>query len=549
MLAEANDAISVPMALAGRVVTMDAKHRVLDTGVVYARDGRIIDVRQASAAAPAGFEDIRPVQTGGTIFPGMIELHNHLPYGVLQLWQVPKKYGNRDQWSGSSTPDYHRLISGPMGVLGRNEDVVPAVVRYVELRCLLGGTTTSQGVALASNAGIVKHYRGLVRNVESTGDPDLPPAATHIADIAATDAEHFLARISGKQKIILHLAEGTDESARRHFLALQYAQDKWAITPNLIGIHCVALKPDDFAILAAHGGSMVWSPLSNLLLYGGTADLGAALSHGVPVALGSDWAPSGSKNLLGELKVARLAAHALGVALSARDLVAMVTTTPANMLGWDKQVGSLEAGKLADLIVVSNTDDKPYDTLLNATESDLSLVMVNGVPRSGTKKLMTKLGVRGGQPITVGGHQQVLNLAEISADPAVQAVSAAEAITRLEKALADLGNAALVFEAIADPTRADLPSPGHSWLAVEGVIDNHMSSRPHLAYLGQFTGPNFRGNSLPARAAAAKAPDPLQALTLDPLTAVDNGGFYDTLGNERNLPPDVRDALSALKPH
>jgi cytosine/adenosine deaminase-related metal-dependent hydrolase len=56
------------------------------------------------------------------------------------------------------------------------------------------------------------------------------------------------------------------------------------------------LQPADFAILAGHSGSMVWSPLLNLLLYGQTANLGAALAAGVSVALGSDWAPSGSKN-------------------------------------------------------------------------------------------------------------------------------------------------------------------------------------------------------------------------------------------------------------
>ena len=51
---------------------------------------------------------------------------------------------------------------------------------------------------------------------------------------------------------------------------------------------------------------MVWSPMSNLLLYGGTADIAAALAAGVRIGIGSDWSPSGSKNLLGELKVAWL---------------------------------------------------------------------------------------------------------------------------------------------------------------------------------------------------------------------------------------------------
>ncbi len=59
-------------------------------------------------------------------------------------------------------------------------------------------------------------------------------------------------------------------------------------------------------MLASRRSSIVWSPLSNLLLYGGTARVEAAKAAGVTIGLGSDWSPSGSKNLLGELKVAWL---------------------------------------------------------------------------------------------------------------------------------------------------------------------------------------------------------------------------------------------------
>ena len=532
-------AISAPIALGGRIMTMNDQGTVLDDGVVYARDGAITAVLPADAPAPAGYEQVARKATGGTICPGLIELHNHLPYDVLSLWQVPKKFGNRDKWSGPSTPDYHRLISGPMGVLGRNADVVPAVVRYVEMRCLLGGTTTSQGVALASAPGIVTHYRGLVRNVESTGDPQLRPATTHIADVEASAADQFLARISGPQKLILHLAEGVDESAHRHFEALQIDPGTWAITSSLIGIHCVALTAEDFAVFADHGGSMVWSPLSNLLLYGQTANLGAALDAGVPVALGSDWAPSGSKNLLGELKVARLAAPVAGADISARDLTAMATINPARMLGWGEHIGSIEAGKRADFIVVGGTAGDPYEALLDATEAQIKLVVINGVPRAGTHKLMAALGFGNGERIEVGGQMRVLNLAQANADPAVAALSVAEAIDRLEQALA----------ALPDSGPAHLlgitPSPDQALLAVEGVIDNHMSSRPHLPFEGRLTGPNLPGAPT---VAAVGGPLPLPALTLDPLTAVDNPAYYKTLADEVNLPVEVRDGLSALAP-
>ena len=531
-----------PIALAGRVVTMDKARSVVANGVVYVLAGSVVDVRPLGTDPPAGFEGVRVTHTRGTIYPGLIELHNHLPYDVLTLWQVPKQYGNRDQWSGSSTPDYHRLVTGPMAALGASASVTAAVVRYVEMRCLLGGTTTSQGVTLATDAGLVKHFRGLVRNVESTGDPALPPASTHIADVDARDGQKFLERISGDKKLILHLAEGTDDSAHKHFKALEVSPGKWAITENLINIHCVALTDADHAVLAAHGGSMVWSPISNLLLYGQTANVGAAIKHGVPVALGSDWAPSGSKNLLGELKAARLAAPLTGAALSDADLVAMVTTTPAAMLGWDKQVGSIEPGKLADLIVLRGASGDPYAALVNATEESITLVMINGHPRAGTPLLMRtfELGPNT-ETVTVRGEDRVLDLTESTADPDVAKLGVTEAETVLRQALHDLPNQAHR----ANPMMA-VPR-GQLRLAVKGLVSNDMVARHQLPYDGQMTGVYDPANRVQAAEAAA-ALGPLPSLPLDPLTAVDNPAFYDAIRLEMNLPGTVRGGLVRRRP-
>jgi imidazolonepropionase-like amidohydrolase len=544
-------ASSPAAALRGRVVTLDARATVLDDGVVYTRDGSIDGVLPASTGPPAGFETVAETRTHGTLFPGLIELHNHMPYDILPLWTVPRLFTNRDQWSGRSTPQYHQLISGPMGVLGRQAEVVPAIVRYVEVRALLSGTTTCQGIALASSSGIVSHFRGLVRNVESTRERDLPAAATHIADIEATDAEHFLARISGTQKLLLHLSEGTDRPAHEHFEALHLPDGRWAITENLIGIHCAALTAEDFQVFAAHGGSMVWSPLSNLLLYGRTADVAAAREAGVTVALGSDWAPSGSKNLLGELKVARIYADSASIDLSNLDLVRMATTNPARMLGWAPHLGSLVPGKRADLMVLDGHRDDPYRQLLAATEADVHLVMINGIARLGTpalmKALMRALGPAG-ETIRVGGRGRVLNLAQTTADPSVAAVSVAEATSRLTAALAALPDAGRAAPArpSAALTSGRAAEVG-SLLAVADVLDNHMSPRPHLPLHGRLTGPNLPGNRDTDLATAA-APQPFPALELDPLAAVDNPDYYEALGAATNVPARIRTRLQQLGP-
>jgi hypothetical protein len=121
---------------------------------------------------------VRRLDAGGTIFPGLIELHNHLSYNVLPLWSpVPKRFQHRGQWPDHA--DYRKLISGPMTVVGEYRDaqgrpaLLAPLVRYVECKCLLGGVTTSQGIMLNSNAGVQRFYRGILRNVEQTDDPAL----------------------------------------------------------------------------------------------------------------------------------------------------------------------------------------------------------------------------------------------------------------------------------------------------------------------------------------------------------------------------------------
>ena len=118
------------LALTGQVVTMDDTFSTMRRGTVYIDRGGIVAVQDAARPAPAGFENTPPVDVGGTIFPGLIELHNHLAYNALGLWQVPRLFTNRGQWGG--TPEYQRLVTGPMKVLGLTEAVMPSLVRYVE---------------------------------------------------------------------------------------------------------------------------------------------------------------------------------------------------------------------------------------------------------------------------------------------------------------------------------------------------------------------------------------------------------------------------------
>jgi cytosine/adenosine deaminase-related metal-dependent hydrolase len=557
-------------ALRGRVVVMDVGRTVLDDGVVYVENGLITAVRPATAPPPGSCEDLTLVQTGATLFPGLIELHNHLPYNVLPLWQVPKKYGNRGQWGGSSNPDYHRLVTGPMTVLGRSAELMPAVVRYVEAKALVNGTTTSQGIALFSDAGARRLYQGVVRTVESTGDPALPEAASRIADVDATDAQRFLARLNQGKRLLLHLAEGVDTAAREHFLALQYAPDRWAITENLVGIHCTALQPDDFARMADNGASMVWSPLSNLLLYGGTADIAAAKRAGLTLGLGSDWSVSGSKGLLGELKAAQLANAAAGGVFTDADLVAMATCDAARILRWDRALGTLAAGFKADLTAVTGTSGDPYRTLIEASDEELAVVVIDGVPRYGTRQLMTALRPDAGTALEtdVPGipTTHAVDLVRDDPDPAVGNLALADAAAVIAKALSALSSgpqAVLAEVAPLLPAAAPRRADAATWrLALDEIQPTGVEMRPRLPLFERGRGtvrgavarvgaalrgrPRTRLSGPPIPEPSAHVTEGLDAITLDSLTAGANAAFLTELRSEANLPADYGDQLSKL---
>jgi 5-methylthioadenosine/S-adenosylhomocysteine deaminase len=540
-LAAAQSAAAPRYALEGRVVTMDASYRVLERGTVYVEGDSIAAVAPTGAPPPPGFEEVARVGTRGTIYPGLIDLHNHLSYDALTLWDVPKRYTNRDQWGG--TPEYRKLISGPMQVLGKTQGHAEAIVRYVECKCLLGGVTTAQGIALYSNQGIRSYYRGVVRNVEDTNELDLPEAATRIGDVEAGSAEEFLERLHESSCLLLHLSEGTDERAREHFEALRAADRSWAITPALAGIHCAALRPEDFRVLAKHGGAMVWSPLSNLLLYGETADVEAARDNGVRIGIGSDWSPSGSKNLLGELKVARLVAAERSLGLSDRELLAMATRNAAEILRWAGAVGSIEAGKRADLIVAYGRNGDPYANLLEARETAIALVVIDGVPRYGSERLMGNFGP-GTEQWRVGSAERVLNLAQESANPVVGALRLREAKDRLREGLSSLPELARRLEEAAPAAVAEA-APQWS-LVLDHEEPPGVAIRHHLPLSPAEEPTAPRLAEIAAQAAQPPLSQVLEPLALDALTVADDETFLDRLDRQRNLPDYLKAELPAL---
>jgi len=547
--------------LDGRVVTMNRAFRVINKGRVYIADGVIHAVRESTTAPPAQFVDAEVIRTRGTIFPGLIELHNHLSYNALQLWQVPRRFAHRGQWADH--PDKRRLISQPMTVLAGIGGTIEALVRYVEAKCLVAGVTSSQGLTLVAAPGIEHRYRGIVRNVEATDDLTLPEALTRIADVE--DATAFAKRLkqADKASLLLHLAEGIGDSARKHFLSLKLPNGKFAISPAFLGIHAAGLRAEDLALLAQNGGSIVWSPLSNLLLYGETADVKSAKAAGVRMSIGSDWSPSGSKNLLSELKVARAFSDQHDELFTSRELVAMATINAARMLKWDAALGSIEPDKRADLLVIKGKAGDAYDKLLKAIEDDILLVIINGTPRFGTAAMMDKAisalfpaAPPALESRSLKGHATKFNFIQDTADPLVSPVSLATAQQRLSDALRDLPNLA---SGLADPVlaasllgitgAADAASPTRRW-TLELDNESHGGSALHGETLRPLAPAEIQPESTQfgsdALALNGSLAANLVSMKLDALTIVEDSDYFDRLASQINLPPGFAAAIARL---
>ena len=530
--------LSQPMryGLEGRIVTMDAAGTILPKGIVYINGKDIVAVLPTDDPAPDGFSKSDVIKTGGTIYPGLIELHNHITYNILPLWQVPKAYGNRDQWR--SYKDYRKLVSGPLSVVGRIGKYVEAIVRFVECKCLFGGVTTTQGVSLSSNKGIKKFYMGVVRNVEKTSDPDkLRPAKTRIADIESRVAKKFLERLNKTGCMLLHLSEGIDERANKHFKALKINSNQWAITDSLAGIHANGLRPEDLEVMSRHKGSIIWSPTSNLLLYGRTLDIRKAKEEGILLGMGSDWSVSGPKNMLEELKVAYLVSKDSGEVFTPKELVEMATINAAKILKWDQFLGSIEAGKKADMLVVGGRKDDPYMHLIDARETSVSLVIIDGIPRLGQTRLMNKF--EGNlEAIKLGKSKRSLYLEHPESDPVLVKITYRESIDRLREGMARIPELALQLENAASPFAmgmADASLPTTTWALDLHHEDNlEGSQRHHLALAGEAepTG----GSVVTDLAAGVPVSQIVVPIKMDIDTVANDRNHFKELATQRNFP-------------
>jgi 5-methylthioadenosine/S-adenosylhomocysteine deaminase len=362
-------AAGAAFALRGAVITADA---AWDDGYVVIDGDTIADL---SRTPPAGVAQV--LDTGAVILPGLIDLHGHPEFNVFPAWEPPRQFANRYQWRASKL--YKQLVRDPQNQL-LTQLPRHTQLRYAEIRALIGGVTALQG---ASDRARSPDSEALVRNVDqwifgqhraramidlpSASSRDLPRLQKILADIAAGTVDAFY----------LHLCEGVRDDPRSTAEFARFLQFQ-AATPATNVIHASALDTAQIHTLAEAGCRLVWSPQSNLRLYGATTLAAEAIRAGMLVALGADWLPSGSTSLLAELKVARRELRRQGLTLPAPELVHLITAGAAAIAALDTHLGSLAPARPADLLVLERHHTDPYENVCQADPSWVELVLIGG---------------------------------------------------------------------------------------------------------------------------------------------------------------------------
>ncbi len=346
-------------------------------GEVFVDANGLIACVAASCAQTAGYAQASVISCKGSVIsPGIINAHEHMDYIQAPNPASTTRYLHRNDWrtGANGAPKYT-----PYPKLTNDVNLLAGA----ELRHVMSGTT-----ALLSSGGV----SGLVRNVASFKNPqwlegltgktaffDTFPLGDANGVEIASGCGYPNVRTAGAAfadgTYAPHIAEGINAAAENEFTCVKGT----LVTNRTAVIHGVGLNATDVDTLQKAGAMLIWSPRSNTDLYGNTASVTVFKELGVPIALGTDWLPSGSMNMLRELACASaLNDKHFGHAFTSRDLWTMATKNGALAAGFQGQIGELVPQAQGDIAVFDARSGADYDAVVKASAEDVHLVMRGG---------------------------------------------------------------------------------------------------------------------------------------------------------------------------
>jgi 5-methylthioadenosine/S-adenosylhomocysteine deaminase len=366
----------------GTLVTMDADRRILEDGAVAIKGDVILDVgtraQIESKYSAANHVDAK----GRLVLPGFINGHTHAP---MTLLRGLKDDVTLDVWlknyifpaeAKNVTEDFVRwgtrlaaaeMIRGGVTTfvdMYYFEDAIAEETKAAGMRAILGESwldfpvpdNKNEAEAAAYTEKFLKHWQG-----DSLIHAAVAPHSIYLCSRKTLQDVQALAQ-KYHAPILIHVAEIKkeldDSLAQNHATPVQYMNRIGLLGPDIVAAHCIWVDETDRKLLAEKGVGCVHNPSSNMMLASGVAPVIEERAIGVAVGLGTD-GPSGSNNDLDLMEEMDLAAKLQKIskmdprALGAKAVVEMATIEGAKAVHLEKEIGSLEPGKKADLILIN----------------------------------------------------------------------------------------------------------------------------------------------------------------------------------------------------
>lgn len=375
----------------GETAAFEGQVLVLPDGTIGCAEMGEVCAREPAAAAAAR------IRTNGVIAPGMIDAHNHILFDVFDGsdWTPTVTYQNHDDWPKDAR--YIEVLDAkqcledasqgkptwcPAKYEGTANHLKCEMDKWGELKGLIAGTTSIVGLA----GSALPCYGSITRSIDTQyndlGSDKVQVSALFPPSRATADGVCANFADGDTSSFIIHCGEGIDQRSRDEYtrLGTTTTTPGCLYAPPTAITHGTAFTKVEFDAMKAAGMKLVWSPKSNVGLYGQTTDIPTALDSGVLVALGPDWSlGGGSQNLLDELRFAKSWSDTKwGGRLTSKDIVTMATANGAQVLALGDRLGSLKKGYIADIIVVRGDRTKPYDAVIAATPREVRMTMIGG---------------------------------------------------------------------------------------------------------------------------------------------------------------------------
>jgi len=416
---------SADTIVTGMVVTMDGSRSIYDDGAVVVAGDSILAVGPRAEIA-ARYKTRQTIDARGKlVLPGFINGHTHVPMTLFRglhddvtlndwlhkyIFPAEAKNVNEEfvRW-GTRLAAAEQIRSGitTFADMYYFEDAVAEETKKAGMRGVLGETFIDfPAPDNKSNAAMLAYTEKFLQKWH--GDPLIHAApAPHSIYTCSQKTLQDTAALARKYHapILIHVAEmkkELDDSLKNNGTTpVQYLDQIGVLGPDVVAAHCIYIDETDRKILAQRQVGCVHNPSSNMMLASGVAPVTETRAAGVAVGLGTD-GPAGSNNDLDLMEEIDLAAKLAKIskmsplALNANAVVGMATIEGARALHMEKEIGSLEKGKKADLIVISLDEPNAvpmYDVYAQIAyalkASDVETVMIGGRLVMKDHKLLT----------------------------------------------------------------------------------------------------------------------------------------------------------------